>query len=502
MATVTARARGDGARRGLVRGYFGVLRRRRTYGSLLFTLVAAPLAAFLYAYVFDFLWQPFTQGGAFPFEALFFLLICSWPVALFERLLLRWLLGTRFTPLGLPTAPGASPWERFKAHLLNPVTWKSMGYLALRLPFSLIALTVGGGAVLVPLALVATPIAYALLLNFAAIPPTQGRVMDALGYVVGQPPQLPHLQGVVVVLAVALAGVLLSVPGAYLVTGVAAGWEWFARQTLGLNPKDAQLAEAQAIATTSSQRAERAEAGRRQLILDASHELRTPVATLRAHIDSLLLLEGERLSEPVRAYMGVMQREAERLSLLVNDLLMLARADADELRLDVRPTDVAEVAREVYSALAPLAERERQVTLTLQPTEVSELLPLAFADHQRLTQALMNLTRNAITYTPAGGLVSIETRPSGDGRTVTLAVTDTGVGIAEENVERIFERFYRADDSRARDSGGFGLGLSIVRDLIEAMGGSVAAERLAEGGSRFTVTLRAVGAPSEAPRLD
>jgi signal transduction histidine kinase len=180
----------------------------------------------------------------------------------------------------------------------------------------------------------------------------------------------------------------------------------------------------------------------------------------------------------------------------VDDLLMLARADADGLQLDVRPIPVAEVVEEVFRALEPLAERECQVTLV---RNVEADLPPAYADRDRLAQVLLNLVRNAITYTPAGGLVSLDLTAGAEPGTLVLTVTDTGIGIPEDDIEHVFERFYRTDDSRARHTGGFGLGLSIVRDLVRAMGGAVSAERVPAGGSRFRVTLRAAPIPAQRP---
>jgi signal transduction histidine kinase len=173
---------------------------------------------------------------------------------------------------------------------------------------------------------------------------------------------------------------------------------------------------------------------------------------------------------------------------------MLARADTDELQLDVRPVNMGAVVEEVFHALEPLAERERQITLV---REVTPDLPQAYADRERLAQVLLNLARNALTYTPDGGLVSIALEAGTDPSTLSLTVSDTGIGIPEEELEHVFERFYRTDASRARHTGGFGLGLSIARDLVQAMGGTIVAERIPSGGSRFRVTLRAVTATSE-----
>ncbi len=151
----------------------------------------------------------------------------------------------------------------------------------------------------------------------------------------------------------------------------------------------------------------------------------------------------------------------------MDDVLALARADAGELRLEVLPVAVGGVIEEVYEALSPLARRERQVTLV---REIPPDLPLVLADRQRLAQVLLNLVRNAITYTPAGGIVSLSVeRPDPDH--LVLIVADTGIGIPPEDLARVFERFYRTDASRARASGGFGLGLAIVRDLVRPWAG-------------------------------
>ena len=122
-------------------------------------------------------------------------------------------------------------------------------------------------------------------------------------------------------------------------------------------------------------------------------------------------------------------------------------------------------------------------------SQVEPETPLVLADRQRLTQVLQNLVRNAITYTPSGGIVSISVAPSTVGM-VELVVADTGMGIPPEELDRVFERFYRTDTSRTRASGGFGLGLAIVRDLVGAMGGTVSVTSVVDAGSRFTITLR------------
>jgi signal transduction histidine kinase len=140
----------------------------------------------------------------------------------------------------------------------------------------------------------------------------------------------------------------------------------------------------------------------------------------------------------------------------------------------------------VCETLAPLARRERELQL-VQTSE--EGLPLVLGDHDRLAQVLTNLVRNAINYTPDGGIISVTTARAGDD--VALTVSDTGIGMPHEDLERVFERFYRTDESRSRESGGSGLGLAIVRDLLSAMGASISVESRQGVGSSFRILLHA-----------
>jgi signal transduction histidine kinase len=275
----------------------------------------------------------------------------------------------------------------------------------------------------------------------------------------------------------------------------------FARLMLGQSDMAARLSATQAVAERatvkaqqSEQKAEQSEQKRRELIVNVSHELRTPIASIRGHVDSLMI-SLDRPDAPaadapppaeLRKYLGIISRETERLGTLVDELLSLARAESGELKIALAPVAPGEVVEEVYSSIAPLAKRERQIIVV---RDIAPQLPAVVADRQRLTQVLLNLVRNAIAYTPTGGIVSIGLRADGPDR-VILSVADTGIGIPQEDLDRIFDRFYRTDASRARTSGGFGLGLAIVRDLVAAMGGTVKVESTVGEGSTFTVTLR------------
>jgi two-component system, OmpR family, phosphate regulon sensor histidine kinase PhoR len=285
---------------------------------------------------------------------------------------------------------------------------------------------------------------------------------------------------------VSIIGIVLVIASIALLDRI--GWLWarFAELMLGVDESRLQLAAAQAEARSQTIRAERAEQSRRELIVNASHELRTPIAGISAHVESLLK-PGRQMDDETRQYLRVIGTESDRLSALVDDLLILARADADELRLNLRPVDVAEVVNQVATVMAPLARQERNLSLTHGSAAD---LPLAVADRDRLAQVLGNLIRNAVNYTPAGGLISVEALPAGDG--VAILVSDTGIGIDGQDLPRIFDRFYRTDQSRARDSGGSGLGLAIVRDLVTAMGGTITVESTPGQGSVFQLWLRAV----------
>jgi signal transduction histidine kinase len=159
--------------------------------------------------------------------------------------------------------------------------------------------------------------------------------------------------------------------------------------------------------------------------------------------------------------------------------------ESDELHLNMQPVVAGEAIEEVYQTLMPLAKSQRQVTLVRGS---ATHLPLVLVDRQRLIQILLNLVRNAITSTPAGGIVSVNLEQA-DLQHLAVIIEDNGVGISADELEHIFERFYRTDTSRTIASGGFGLGLAIVHDLITAMGGSISVESTKGKGSRFTLLL-------------
>jgi signal transduction histidine kinase len=217
---------------------------------------------------------------------------------------------------------------------------------------------------------------------------------------------------------------------------------------------------------------------RRQLVAGVSHELRTPLATARGYLDAAL---GRDEAAPLRADLETAQAELARLERLIDDLFALARAEVGRLALRAEAVDAGALVRRLVERTAPLAWRQRRVELL---AEVAADAPMACADPVRLEQIVDNLLANAVRHTPPGGLVV--TAVAAEPEALRIDVRDTGEGIPAEELTRVFERFYRGS---GEPHGGAGLGLALVRELTEAMGGSVAAASSPGEGSCFTVRL-------------
>jgi two-component system phosphate regulon sensor histidine kinase PhoR len=230
----------------------------------------------------------------------------------------------------------------------------------------------------------------------------------------------------------------------------------------------------------------RLERARRDLVANVSHEFRTPLTAIRGFAETLLAGgledEGNR-----RRFLEIIRDHAVRLTRLTEDLLELARIEAGKLELDLRPTVLADVIEPCLETTRPAAA-EREIELA---AEYEADLPLVLADPRALEEILQNLLDNALRYTPAGGRVTV--RAGAHDGTIALAVADTGIGIPPAEQERIFERFYRADASRARNMGGTGLGLSIVKHLVEAHAGRIDVESEVGRGTTFRVCLPSAG---------
>jgi two-component system OmpR family sensor kinase/two-component system sensor histidine kinase BaeS len=218
---------------------------------------------------------------------------------------------------------------------------------------------------------------------------------------------------------------------------------------------------------------------RRQLVADVAHELRTPLSVMRVELESLQ----DGLTQPTPETIASLGEEVALLSRLVEDLRLLSLMDAGQLSLELQPVTLNAAAQKVAQQVASSAERKGVILELAVPAS----LPDVRADPGRLQQVLLNLLNNALRHTPAGGTVRLSAQP--EGSDLHLQVADTGEGIAPEDLPHVFDRFYRADASRARSSGGTGLGLGIARGLVEAMGGRIWAESAVGQGTTVHVML-------------
>jgi two-component system phosphate regulon sensor histidine kinase PhoR len=223
------------------------------------------------------------------------------------------------------------------------------------------------------------------------------------------------------------------------------------------------------------------EAMRREFVANASHELRTPLAAIRGFTETLLSAAPVS-DEHRRSYLEVIDRNARRLGNLVDDLLELSRIESGGAVLELQPVDVAAVAAGLLRDLEPRL-REKNVDAAVEAAGPA----LAWADPLAVWQILQNLLDNAIKYSETGGRIRVAA--DADPRRVRVRVSDTGAGIPERDLGRIFERFYRVDKARSRALGGTGLGLSIVKHLVQSQGGEITVESELGRGSTFSFTL-------------
>jgi signal transduction histidine kinase len=247
------------------------------------------------------------------------------------------------------------------------------------------------------------------------------------------------------------------------------------------------LAETTEIAAAVNHLLARVETSQRALTAftaDASHELRTPITYLRAQAQ--WALDGARSEDAMRDALASVNVEAERMHRLVEGLLLLARGDNNDLAVRHDRFDVAPLVAEVAEIAASMTEAPALVVET-------EVAPgtIAIGDEGHTRQVLLNLVINAVRYTVAGTIRIVASARDG---TVSVAVVDTGVGIAPDQLPRMFERFARAEPSRSRELGGAGLGLAIARMLVELQGGSLNARSALGEGSCFTLRLPAAPA--------
>ncbi len=219
---------------------------------------------------------------------------------------------------------------------------------------------------------------------------------------------------------------------------------------------------------------------RQQLIADVSHELKTPLASISGYMEGLQ----DGLIPATPETFQLIAQESGRLQRLVNDLQALSRAEAAQIQMDFRSCSAIDL---VYMAVAALQPQFDDKGIDLK-TNLPDDSPLIRVDKDRIRQVLVNLLGNALQYTPPGGQVTIRLRA--EGKVVHFSVKDSGIGLNKADMERVFLRFYRVDKSRARLSGGSGIGLTIARHIVEAHQGRLWAESAGENeGSTFHFTL-------------
>lgn len=236
----------------------------------------------------------------------------------------------------------------------------------------------------------------------------------------------------------------------------------------------------------------RIETYRRDFLGNVSHELKTPIFAIHGFAETLL--DGALEREDVRAeFVEKILRNADRLDNLASDLSEIAKIETGELKMKPRDFDLEDLVVEVLEALEPRA-MPKEINLTYR---VSPNLPFVFADDGRIRQVLLNLVDNGIKYTNSGGHVNVSARQLESGF-VKVTVSDSGIGIAPEHIDRLTERFYRVDTSRSRAQGGTGLGLAIVKHILNAHGSQLLVESKPGYGSTFSFSLPASSVKTEA----
>jgi histidine kinase len=241
-----------------------------------------------------------------------------------------------------------------------------------------------------------------------------------------------------------------------------------------------ELAQLAVSFNQMAEKLEKTEKMRRELIADVTHELRTPLTAIKGSMEGLMdgVLEGNE-----QTFQQV-YRETDRLQRLVNDLQELSRVEAGAYQLDLQPRTVSSLTHPTLDRIRRQFD-EKGVGLSIN---VDPDLPQINVDEDRISQVLLNLIGNALQYTTSGGEVEISVKQVGN--EAHFSVTDTGIGISPEHLPHIFTRFYRVDKSRARASGGSGIGLTIAKHIIEAHGGRIWAESPGpDQGSTFFFTL-------------
>ncbi|MBI1977697.1 MAG: PAS domain-containing protein [Candidatus Omnitrophica bacterium] len=246
---------------------------------------------------------------------------------------------------------------------------------------------------------------------------------------------------------------------------------------VGAQTQDSQVAGILVLSDITDLR--KLERLRQEFVANVSHELKTPLTSIKGFIETLL---GGALESPgkARSFLKMMEEDTERLTRLIGDLFELSKVEAKEITLKLEELDLKSEVEKVLLGFSALTQEKKIAVENNLDCRVA-------ADRDRLKQILINLIENAIKFNKVGGKIIFRSRPVSTG--IEISIEDTGIGIPEGMIPRIFERFFRVDQARFRELGGTGLGLSIVKHLVESHGGRVRCESKPNVGSKFFFTL-------------
>jgi two-component system phosphate regulon sensor histidine kinase PhoR len=221
---------------------------------------------------------------------------------------------------------------------------------------------------------------------------------------------------------------------------------------------------------------------RKDFVANVSHELRTPISSIKGYAETLLDGKADN-KDTVKEFLSIIYQDSNRLANLIDDLLDLSRIESGKMNMESEPLEILPIVNRCINVLGKSA-RDKSLSIKL---DIPADFPKVLGDHKRLLQVLLNLLDNAVKYTPENG--SIIVSAASNRETAQIDISDTGIGISERDLPRIFERFYRVDKARSRELGGTGLGLSIVKHIVQAHNGQVWVKSTLGRGSTFSFTI-------------
>jgi two-component system phosphate regulon sensor histidine kinase PhoR len=221
---------------------------------------------------------------------------------------------------------------------------------------------------------------------------------------------------------------------------------------------------------------------RKDFVANVSHELRTPLTFIKGYVEALRGIIGKN-ADKTEEFLKVIERNIQQLTNLVEDLLELSRLESRQGIVRIRSTDINKLIEQVIETFKPAISKKNHNVITKIPADIMKF----HADPDLLGKAISNLIGNAIKYTSENGQITIEVKQRE--ANMEIEITDNGIGMAEEDLPRIFERFYRADKSRSREMGGTGLGLAIVKHIVQLHHGEISVQSKLGSGSKFIITL-------------